>query len=370
MRYINSKVNILINIALCLCVFILAICGAELVLRRITIEGLSGHKMYVGEVDSKFYLSSIPNVVKENKIFKFDLGNCYPSNTTGHLPLKVINPNDGKYWYCVYYDKKQRHQGYNPDRKRQITIVGDSFVFGNGVKEAHTLGYLLNEHFPKINFQNWGKKGANIDDVAEKCKEIIESVPAVDEVIYFYNLNDVRMSKMVSSQQKHIFDFQNIHWDYNEEPYGTLERLLSKSALFSLVRKMWVIKRESSLTVQNYRDMYLSESNRQEFLSTMDEIRSIKDMLAAHGISFRMIIYPLLYKDLLGRYPFEQIHEVIISECHKRGVTCLDGYVPFKSYYSLKRFTVHPLDYHPNGLSNRELVDYIHKKNFVIDRPE
>jgi hypothetical protein len=116
--------------------------------------------------------------------------------------------------------------------------------------------------------------------------------------------------------------------------------------------------------------MYLSESNRQEFLSTMDEIRSIKDTLAARGISFRMIIYPLLYKDLLGRYPFEQIHEVITSECQKRGVICLDGYVPYKSYYSMKRFAMHPLDYHPNGLSNLDLVDYIHKKDFIKDRPE
>jgi len=30
--------------------------------------------------------------------------------------------------------------------------------------------------------------------------------------------------------------------------------------------------------------MYLSELNRQEFLSTMDDIRSVKDMLAALNI--------------------------------------------------------------------------------------
>jgi hypothetical protein len=222
----------------------------------------------------------------------------------------------------------------------------------------------------KINFQNWGTGGANIDTVVKQCKNIIESVPAVEEVIYFYNLNDVRMSKTVSSQQKLIMDFQNVRWLNDEQRYGSLVKVLSKSALFSSARNACVIKWDSSLTVQNYKDMYFSENNRQKFLSTMDDIRLIKDMLAARGISFRMIIYPLLYKDMLGRYPFEQIHEVIISECHKRGVTSLDGYIPFKSYYSMKRFAVHPLDYHPNGLSNRELVDYIHNNNVIIDKPE
>jgi hypothetical protein len=317
--------------------------------------------------NSEYDIAPMPVVITPSKKLEYNSGICYSSDTTEHLTLNKI---DGKYFYCVTYDKKQRRQGYNPSRKRQIAIVGDSFVFGQGVKETGTLGYRLNFKYPEINFQNWGKSGANIDDIAEKCKEIIESEPAVKEVIYFYNLNDVRMSKVVSSQQKYIIDFQNIQWLIDEQRSGSLVKVLSKSALFSLIRKAWVIKWESFLTIQNYKDMYLNENNRQEFLSTMDDIRSIKDMLAAHGISFRMVIYPLLYKDLLGQYPFEQIHNVITSECNKRGVTCLDGYEPFKRYYSLKRFAVHPLDYHPNGLSNSKLANYIYKKAFITGRPE
>lgn len=362
MHHIKRRFNILINIALFVCALALAVCGAEYTLQKTVIEGLSGHKIWVGEQgNSKNYPLLTPVLAAACKDFEFTSGNCYPSDPTGRFPLKVMNPYDGNYWYCVSYNKKQRHQGYNPGRKRQIALVGDSFVFGEGSKETDTLGYLLNEKYPQINFQNWGKGGANIDEVVKQGKNVIESLPAVDEVIYFYNLNDVRMSKMMSSRQKHIIDFQNTQWLIDEERSGNLERVLSKSALFSLVRKIWVIKRESYLTVQNYKDMYLSETNRQEFLSTMDDIQSIKDMLAARGISFRMIIYPLLYKDLLGRYSFEPVHAAIINACHERGIICLDGYIPFKSYYSLKRLAVHPLDYHPNGLSNRKLVDYIHK---------
>ena len=349
MNYIKSKVNILINISLCVCVLMLSIGVAEYALRKTAIEGLSGNKIWVGEgPDSKYYKSLAQEVAAECRDFEFTSGNCYPSDASGRLPLKVINPYDGNYWYCVSYNKKQRRQGYNPNRKRQIALVGDSFTFGQGVKETDTLGYLLNETYPEINFQNWGKSAADINTVTEICKDIIKSVPSVEEVIYFYNLNDVLMSEEISSQQKDIIDFQNVRWWRDEQRYGTLEKVLSKSTLFSLVRRIWVVNRESTLTIQNYKDMYLSKSNRKEFLSTIDEIQTIKDTLAARVISFRMIIYPLLHKDLLGRYPFESIHAVIINECNKRGIICLDGYVPFKSYYSLKKFAVHPLDYHPN----------------------
>jgi hypothetical protein len=366
MRYINRKGNILINIVLCLCAFMLAVSFAEYTLRKMDIEGLSGNKIFLGMSGFNYSLSLWPYMVKDGKILEFTLGNCYPSDAAGYFPVKAVNPFDGKALHCVLYDIAQRRQGFNPERKRQIALVGDSFTFGEGVKEEDTLGYLLNEQYPEVNFQNRGKRGAMIYDVTRLCKEVIESRPAVEEVIYFYNLNDVRMSQQVSVMQRDIItDMQNIRWEKDNEGQPPSIPFLARSALFLTARKVWIINRESSRTIQNYRDMYLSDNNRQEFLSTMDDIKFIKDMLAGHGISFRMVIYPLIYKDILGRYPFAQIHEVIMNECRKRNVTCLDGYQPFKDHYSMKKFAVHPLDYHPNGLSNKLLVDYLRERDFI-----
>ncbi len=370
MRDINGKRNILINAALCLCAFILAAAVAEYALSKINIEGLSGYKLYVGKVDSVIYFSKHSRYIdRDGKGKGFDMGNCYPSNPNGLLQYKAINPYDGKYCYCVLYNAEQRRRGFHPERKRQIAIAGDSFVYGNGVRNEDTLGYFLNEQYPEINFQNWGKKGADIDDVASICKTNSLSAPPVEEVIYFLNLNDMRLSEQIRLRQKDIInDFQNVRWDYDKQKYHPPFRFLAQSAIFSTARKVWMINRESSRTIQNYRDMYLSENNRRELISTMDEIRSIQDTLAARGISFRVVIYPLIYKDILGRYPFGQIHEVIMNECRKRGVACLDGYAPFKSHYSMKKFAVHPLDYHPNGLSNHLLADYLRETNFITEK--
>ncbi len=90
---------------------------------------------------------------------------------------------------------------------------------------------------------------------------------------------------MLNYQRKKLMiDFQNARWYQDKVRHGAITNILSSSALFSLIRKVWVINRESFLTVQNYKDMYLSELNRQAFLSTMDDIRSVEDMLAAWNI--------------------------------------------------------------------------------------
>lgn len=363
----NLPISTLKNITLCLFAILLSIGIAEYALRQINIEGLSGKRIRIGTFNSKYYILPEQVVDISGQDFEFTMGDCYPSDTSGFSQIQIINSDDGKLLYCVLYDKKQRRQGYNPDRKEQMAIVGDSFVFGDGVMEQDTLGYILNTRYVKINFQNWGQRGANIDEIVKKCSEIIKSSPKVDEVIYFYNLNDVRMSADIRVQQKDIIDFQNIRWSKYEQQYTPVEKVLSKSALFALLRKVWVLKKESFLTVRNYQDMYLSEKNQRGFIATMDNIRAMKDMLETQGISFRVIIYPILYKDMLGRYPFESIHTTIMKACHERGVSCLDGYGPFINYYSLKKFTVHPLDYHPNGLSNRKIVNYMYQSNFIIN---
>lgn len=211
MRYFKSKKNILINIALCLCTIILCVGVAEYTLRKIDIEGLSGNKMYMKKFgNSAYHIIPAPGLIIKGITCRYDSGNCYPSDSTGLLPITAANPTDGKYWHCVTYDTKKRIEGRNPNRKKQIALVGDSFVFGEGVKETDTLGFLLNEKYTKINFQNWGIRGIDIGHVVEQCKKIVESEPAVDDVIYFYNLNDVQPLSIKSLKTIKIIDFQNI----------------------------------------------------------------------------------------------------------------------------------------------------------------
>lgn len=356
--------NILKNVILFLCSLIVALGIAEYAARKIDIEFLSGRVMFMGIYDSKVSLAPVSTVNEGGKINKFDMGNCYSSNPSGRFPLKIKNPADGKEWHCVVYNKKLRRQGFNPERTKKVVLIGDSFTFGIGLKEDETLGYLLNKRYPQINFLNMGVSGIEIDEIVKICSEIEKSNTDLQEVIYFYNLNDVLLSETVKSRRKYLkIALERLRED--EEPSNPVVKKLSQSALFKSIWKIWQLHRIIFRFLQNYDDMYLSEDNRREFLYTMDQFKFMKEMLARRGIPFRVIIYPELNKDILGRYPFENIHSAIIKACNERGVDCLDGYEPFKSYYFMKKFKVHPVDYHPNGLANIKMVDYIKSRNII-----
>lgn len=72
-----------------------------------------------------------------------------------------------------------------------------------------------------------------------------------------------------------------------------------------------------------------------------------------------IIIYPLFYKDVFGKYPFIPLHSFLKKACEERGILCIDAYPAFDKYYSLAKFTVHPIDFHPNGAANRLIVEYL-----------
>ncbi|MFA5388533.1 MAG: hypothetical protein WC312_02125 [Candidatus Omnitrophota bacterium] len=103
-------------------------------------------------------------------------GNCYSSDTKGYFPISLRISKDREVFrkillsptieylvdktpYCIVYDGQKRREGFFADREREVAIVGDSFVFGEGVKEEDTLGYLLGLKFTKANFKNYGSTG-------------------------------------------------------------------------------------------------------------------------------------------------------------------------------------------------------------------
>jgi hypothetical protein len=356
-----------VNVAVSLAALLVSLGLVELGLRYAFDPGLDGEKVWVGDHPNARNPSLDAAVAQSCREFPSWWGNCYPTDPTGLLPITTRDPLTGRTWHCVAYDLKSRATGYDPDREYQAAIVGDSFAFGEGVKETDTLGYLLNRKYPRVNFRTYADSGMNIGQVEETCSRILLLAPAVRSIVYVYNLNDVLLSREVGDLQKVIVDFQNLFLHRAKAGQGPIAAALERSKLYVLLRKAWVVRRESALATGNYQDMYLSEANRSEFFATMDVLKGINETARARGVSFAVVVHPLLNKDLFGRYPFEGVHAAIMAACRERGVPCLDGYEAFRDFSSFGSLVVNPLDYHPNGRSNRILADYIRGSGFLDD---
>ena len=330
------------NCVLVLCSIVAALLVCELILGRLPHASTYERKIEVTVPEPKCY------------------GNCYTSNPNGYFPITLTVPNSMETLYCIAYSCQQRKDGFFQDRSKEIFIVGDSFTFGEGAKEEDSLGYLLGLTFTQYNFRNWGETAADLNRVSQIAKTIYEDPAQAHRghIIYFYNLNDMAMAPSIANKQKYITDFENLRWTNVPAP-SPLDQWLSHSALYRLFKKVTLLNRETGLTIHNYLDMYFANENAVEFRRTIDTLKTMNSQARAHGVNFTMVIYPLLYKDMWGHYPFMPIHEQLMKICHDNQINCIDGYNAFKDAPSLQVFTVHPVDFHPNSLANRRMVDYL-----------
>ncbi|MFC1705126.1 hypothetical protein ACFLZ6_02260 [Nanoarchaeota archaeon] len=293
-------------------------------------------------------------------------GHCYSSNPNNYFEIDINNfpeyrtvPDTDELRFCIEYDGAKRREGFFPQRASNYALVGDSFVFGEGVNEEDTLTYYLSSRY-NSNFLNWGFPGHDIYLVYQETKKIDD----VEGIIYFYNINDVLVEPEIGRKQKFINDLQNIRLNKVPEP---MTKLVSGSELLRLIRKTIILRRETRLTVENYFESYSEESNFRGVNQTISLMVKVNEELKDRNIDFQMVILPLLYKDNLGRYPFEEIHKFLLESCEENNISCVDAYPVFDEFYSLKKFMVHPaVDYHPNGEANKLIVDYLADNNLLI----
>jgi len=337
--------NIAINLGLLILSFLMIISLAEVILYNFTNLREDDFKVNIKGEDC--YVS------------------CYSSNPRGYLQNKL--EFNGKNLYCINYDCTKRKMGFFPERKKEIAIVGDSFAFGEGVKDEDTLGYLLGLEFTQANFKNYGKKGADIAGIFSVFLELLQSENNIGEIVYFYNLNDVLLSDEVSAQQKYIIDFQTIRWERARRPHNFIASALSKSTIYHLVENSIIFGKESRLTVKNYMDMYFSPANKAELNKTLATILLMDKIAKERKVNFCVVIYPLLYKDVFGKYPFLAIHRLIKDFCRQKNIACIDAYPAFQKYYSLNKFIVQAVDYHPNGLANEAVVEYLAQRGDFLE---
>ena len=313
--------------------------------------------------------------------------NCYSSQTSSRLPFDLRVGHQAERFFkrfevefgqaqflvrhapfCIGYDIPSRERGFSPKRDRVIVTVGDSFTFGEGIRKENTLAGLLEKSLPLYNVRNYGVSGVNLLDVEGVLRGCFYTnwISKVKHVLYFYNLNDIPITKALKKKQKKlVLDFQNIRFDGPFAPKKKRYKgFWSFSKLFLWVQRRLLVRREATSSVKLYRDMYFSKENQKNLQKAYDSLTRMHKAVTKAGKTFTILLYPLLYKSK-GIYPFAKIHQKMLSFCKKKGFRCIDLMPAFKEHPSLQKFVVHPIDFHPNGDANRLVMDYL-KKNKLL----
>jgi len=269
---------------------------------------------------------------------------------------------------CIHYDIQKRQRGFEPKRKQFVTVVGDSFTFGEGLPYRKTPAGWLSHFYPRYNFKNLGWPGYDIRDVYQKVQKIVESNDGYSskDILYFYNINDVIISpKMRERKSFLVNDLQNIRYANAGKLYKSKKGFFeTNSRLVAWIKKRFIIRKEARNTVQFYKDLYFSKENKSAVQQTFRSIHALHRMSKERGLRFTVLLYPLLYKKG-GKYPFQKVHEFMIWTCKKMKVRCVDLLPAFQRHNSLENLTMHRVDFHPNSKANRTVIQYL-KKNHLL----
>ncbi len=293
---------------------------------------------------------------------------CYPSNP--HQEFQPLPEMTGGHWtlwtytdppeslplaaaeketpFCVEYRRnrfnlRQDELTHEPaEGVIRIAMVGDSFVFGEGVQSdaalPNQLGELLGERFEVI---NCAQVGANTEDELEQAYQAHELFDC-RRFLLVYLVNDIGLSGELAEEQDYINDliiFRDRHLQRNQAGAWYKGHL----RVLDLAGSRLEMRNVAAQTIDWYRACYDPTRN-QANLARMQSFFHELALLPHSRVA--VIIYPLL-EGLEGDYPFRGVHEFVAKQVQSAGIPVLD-LEPSLSGIPAEQLWVHAADHHPN----------------------
>jgi len=109
-------------------------------------------------------------------------------------------------------------RGVEPDARDTIIIVGDSVVFGFGVRESDTMSVCLEKHLGHgLQVLNAGTPGYNMEQIALRTRELVEQVRP-RTVILLVNANDGEARYFLHHAGLTLKRFYTYPWEKDQYP--------------------------------------------------------------------------------------------------------------------------------------------------------
>ncbi|MCA9270153.1 MAG: SGNH/GDSL hydrolase family protein, partial [Planctomycetales bacterium] len=232
---------------------------------------------------------------------------------------------------------------------RRLVFLGDSFTFGEGVRNEDTYpevaARLLRKSGRPVESCNLGVGGYNTTQEAEILKLVgLDLHP--DVVVLGYTLNDAEpplfqmdptSGKPVRRPRESLIESEGA---FGRPPNSPLYRL-------HLAQAVWQVQRQRRLTKQTldyYTSLYAPSS-----AGRVESERALGEIIAAcsqRETVCIVVMFPVLY-NLSRDYPFKSIHEEIGAVVRKAGGRYID-LLPALMNQDARTLIVHPTDQHPN----------------------
>lgn len=258
----------------------------------------------------------------------------------------------------------------------RIGVLGDSFTFGEGVKDEDTycqkLQTILSEEFPEVRIQifNFGIGGYNTVQEYELFTEFLAPLK-IDVLVLAMTLNDAEPKLFYFDPNDNSIKRRNRELSIHEglsDPQPTISAL----DWSHIYQSVWKIRNDQTITektIKYYTSLYMDYSESR--IAQQSAIRKFYEVNTEDSMPMVTMLFPVFH-GLKSGYPFEQLHNKIRKDFGNvqsptfRFVDLRSEYTEFDG----PELWVHPTDQHPNEIAHEiaarklaiELTDIIERK--------
>ena len=250
-------------------------------------------------------------------------------------------------WFDRYYEKNNLNTRDNIDYpvkrtpgKRRVTIIGDSFSAGHGIKDVEDrLGNLLREIHPDWEVHIMALNGIETDQQLEFLPKFAEvDGYEYDIVLLAYCLNDiVYLTPGMAEVYDKIYAYaENLNW-------------LERNSYFvnTLTFRLMAMNDPS---FADYWDRLEATYSGNTWVTQQQNLARLQHYIESRNAQLMVITWPFL--NTLGpEYRFQEVHQKLGAFWQAQQVPHLDLLEVFDTYYP-DQLVVNEYDAHPNELAN------------------
>jgi len=234
----------------------------------------------------------------------------------------------------------------------RIALLGDSFCWGVGVKQADHFATVLTELFNEsgalgreVEVYNFGMEAYNTrEEVALFAHTVAKFDPDVCVIWYF--LNDPERTEAADPMD---FMGGDDRWRGVRRWCYLLDFALAPLDAYLGERRL----------VERYQDIH--DPGTVEFARMADALKQFGQMCRRQNITPVLAVHPILI-DLDDSYAFRQAHQNVVDAATEAGIHAFDLLPAFEGQDGPSLW-VHPIDQHPNHTAHRisaeALYDYL-----------
>ena len=227
----------------------------------------------------------------------------------------------------------------------RIAVVGDSFTYGNGIRQEDRFSDLLQAELPShVEVLNFGQPGANTPEHLALVQRLLPEIHP-DFVLLQWYINDVEGD--TSTGRPTFLPLL---------PFRGLDDWLSiNSALYTVMNMQWAETQVSlgmTVSYPDYLKRRLGDPNSRDSQLDRQRLEDLITLCQRAGVPVGIVLFPDTAGDMGAKYQFAYLHDRVLGVCAERGLTCMDLRREFSAIHDHRTLWASILDHHPSARAN------------------